>query len=232
MTPTNTNSRPIVLAIDDDPDMHALFRVALRQAAVELRVAASIGEAESCLSACAPNLILLDLNLQGASGLDLSRQLSAVLRIPIVAVSASSDDKARTMALQSGCCSFITKPINLRTFATEITSYLSSTAQMHHDLAIDPEFQKIRQQYLDTAIAHIEELSKRSSHDFFSDALLRNAAHRWAGASASVGLPQAEPLARRLESFARSPVPEKENEARELLSMLRIRFEEARSSLN
>ena len=224
------NSRPIVLAIDDDPDMHALFRVALRHAAIELRVAGSIGEAESCLSACAPNLILLDLNLQGTSGFDFSRQLSAVLRTPIVAVSASCDDKARTMALQSGCCSFITKPINLQTFATEITSHLSSTAQMHHELAVDPEFQKVRQQYFDTAIANIEELTSRSSNDFFSDSLLRNAAHRWAGASASVGLPEAEPLARRLENFARSPSPEKESEAREVLSNLKGRFQEARSS--
>jgi two-component system, cell cycle response regulator DivK len=78
-----------------------------------------------------PDLILMDVQLPGQDGLSFTHQLKsdpATARIPIVAMTAlaMSGDRERTLA--AGCDGYISKPINTRTFAEDISKYLANPA--------------------------------------------------------------------------------------------------------
>ncbi len=74
-----------------------------------------------------PNLILMDVQLQGMSGLDLIKKIKEdkiIGGIPIIAVTAFAmkDDKDKIMA--SGCDSYIAKPISIEPFLQEIAKFI------------------------------------------------------------------------------------------------------------
>ncbi len=77
-----------------------------------------------------PDLILIDLQLPGIDGYDVTRklrQLDGLKKIPIVALSAYvlQEDKDRCFA--AGCNGFINKPIDVDLITKEIETYLDST---------------------------------------------------------------------------------------------------------
>lgn len=74
-----------------------------------------------------PDLILVDMGLPDVDGqtvVTLLRQIPEMQDIPIVAVTAWPADKALEIAQRYGCDGCITKPIDIRTFPSEVASYL------------------------------------------------------------------------------------------------------------
>ncbi len=92
-----------------------------------------VSEGEAGLQAAVdetPDLILLDLGLPDMDGQTLVAFLKRVpelQNIPVIAVTAWPEDKAREMANAYGCDDFISKPINIRTFPDQIAKYLPQT---------------------------------------------------------------------------------------------------------
>ena len=77
-----------------------------------------------------PDLILLDLGLPDVDGQTLAtfiKRVPTLERVPLIALTAWPEDTARSMAKAYGCDGYIAKPINARTFASEITTYLDGT---------------------------------------------------------------------------------------------------------
>jgi CheY-like chemotaxis protein len=75
-----------------------------------------------------PDVILMDVQLPGLDGLTFAQQLkaeAATAHIPIIALTAlaMAGDRERTLA--AGCDGYIAKPINTRTFASEVGKFLS-----------------------------------------------------------------------------------------------------------
>jgi two-component system cell cycle response regulator DivK len=74
-----------------------------------------------------PDLILVDLGLPDVDGQTVIarlRQLEPLKDIPLVAVTAWPTETARPMALAYGCSGYISKPINTRKFAQQVTTHL------------------------------------------------------------------------------------------------------------
>lgn len=74
-----------------------------------------------------PDLVLIDLGLPDMDGqtvIALMRQEPQLLHTPIIAFTAWPEGTAHDMARAYGCDGVITKPINTRTFATDIARYL------------------------------------------------------------------------------------------------------------
>lgn len=70
-----------------------------------------------------PTVVLLDMNLPDASGLDLIVELRArreLDRVPVVAVTAHAMRGDRERCLEAGCDGYLSKPIDPRTFLTEL----------------------------------------------------------------------------------------------------------------
>lgn len=73
-----------------------------------------------------PDLILIDMGLPDIDGqtvVTLLKQIPELQNTPIVAITAWPADKATEMAQRYGCDGCILKPINIRTFPSEIASY-------------------------------------------------------------------------------------------------------------
>ena len=120
-----------LLIVDDNPENLKLILMVLASCGHELVTATDAIQALHAIERRMPDLILLDLQLPGMDGLELTRRLRANAKtrsIPIVAVTAyamkGDEDKAR----DAGCDDYLVKPIDKRLLREVVKSYLGSTA--------------------------------------------------------------------------------------------------------
>jgi CheY-like chemotaxis protein len=120
-----------ILIVDDNPVNLKLMRVLLAAEGYEVRTAADADEALTVLGRFQPRLILMDIQLPGMDGLELTRRLKAdrVTRDTIIlglTAYAMKGDEERI--LQAGCDGYVAKPIDTRTFPAVVERHLGRTA--------------------------------------------------------------------------------------------------------
>jgi diguanylate cyclase (GGDEF)-like protein len=104
-----------VLAIDDSPDVLALLAVRLRPENLNLVTAPSYDRGLQLATELQPDLILLDVEMPGASGLDLCRRLKAdpgTASIPIIFLTGSNDVDTKVHGFDLGATDYVTKPFH------------------------------------------------------------------------------------------------------------------------
>jgi CheY-like chemotaxis protein len=122
---------PYVLIVEDNQANMLLTRAVLERAGFSTEEAHSAEEAHNLLAEMRPDLILMDLQLPGKDGLEFARELRSdpdTADIPIVAVSSYAMKDDRWRVLSAGCDGYITKPIDTRSFASQVQDILSETA--------------------------------------------------------------------------------------------------------
>jgi CheY-like chemotaxis protein len=120
--------RSRVLIVDDNETNTKLAQYVLTSKGYDVRTAADAQEALSAIASFGPQLILMDLQLPGVDGLTLTRQLKAdstTKHIVIVATTAYAMKGDDERAFAAGCDGYITKPINTRMLASQVSGYLS-----------------------------------------------------------------------------------------------------------
>lgn len=113
-----------IVHIEDDPANRLLVRKLLTRAGYEVLDAADGISGVKLACQCEPDLVLVDLNIPGLDGFEVTLRLrgEAALRgVPIVAITAEGD---RDTSLSVGCDGFLQKPIDAKTFAATIGRYL------------------------------------------------------------------------------------------------------------
>ena len=123
--------REPILVVDDNPLNLKLTRVLLAGEGYEVHTAADAEEAFSELARCRPRLILMDLQLPGVDGLELTRRLKgdpALSAIPVVALTAYAMKGDALKAQQAGCDGYITKPVDTRTLPAVVREYIDAAA--------------------------------------------------------------------------------------------------------
>lgn len=118
---------PKVAVVEDNELNLKLFRDLLLTEALEVVDTMDGTKAYDLINNERPDLILMDIQLQGMSGLDVIRQVKAddqLKDIPIIAVTAFAmkDDEAKIM--ESGCDAYISKPISILSFMERVRFYL------------------------------------------------------------------------------------------------------------
>lgn len=81
-----------------------------------------------------PDLIILDLMLPGRSGLDVCRELRAMSNVPVVMLTAKSEEIDRVLGLELGADDYITKPFSLRELAARVRAVLRRAGKGAADL--------------------------------------------------------------------------------------------------
>ena len=103
----------MVAIVDDDELMRGALQGLLREAGLPARAFAS---AEEFLDSGAQHLsscLIADIRMPGMSGLDLQARLNAEhIRIPIIFMTAHSDERIRMQALRSGAVELLAKPFD------------------------------------------------------------------------------------------------------------------------
>lgn len=117
-----------ILIVDDNPTNLKLLRVLLEGEGYEVKTVTDAEEALDVLGSFRPRIILMDLQLPGMHGLELTQKLKADPKtnaIVIIAITAyamkGDDDKAAA----AGCDGYITKPVDTRTFPETLRKYLT-----------------------------------------------------------------------------------------------------------
>jgi signal transduction histidine kinase len=120
---------PRILHIEDDAANRLLVRKLLSAAGHEVVEAADGLEGVRLACAARPDLVLVDLNIPGLDGFEVTLRLrgeASLQGVPIVAITAEGD---RATSLAVGCSGFIQKPIDARSFASTIARYLGGKTE-------------------------------------------------------------------------------------------------------
>ncbi|MFF0746763.1 response regulator [Streptomyces sp. NPDC004111] len=99
-----------VLLIEDDPAVQRGVSLALRRRGHEAEVASSGEKGLQSIEYFEPDLVLLDLMLPGMSGLEVCRRIRERHQLPIIILSARSDDIDLVVGLEAGADDYIVKP--------------------------------------------------------------------------------------------------------------------------
>ena len=114
-----------VLAVDDDPAMRAMIADYLSEHDFSVRTAAGGGEMTREISRTAVDLLLLDVRLTDADGLELLRELRMKSALPIIVMSGHRRDEVdRVLGLELGADDYITKPFAMRELLARIRAVL------------------------------------------------------------------------------------------------------------
>ncbi|MBQ9942131.1 MAG: response regulator transcription factor [Christensenellaceae bacterium] len=135
-----------ILIIEDEKSIAQLLKYALEKEGFEVQTAACGAEGLEKISLRQPQLILLDLMLPDMDGLDICRQVTAQRNIPIIILSAKSDQVDKLIGLEYGADDYITKPFDIREVILRIRSVIRRISHVgevqdgrlsHGDLVMD-----------------------------------------------------------------------------------------------
>jgi len=107
-------SRPLVLIVDDDPVFTLLASETLQQADYDAVVTHTADSAMAAFAARRPDLVMLDVELPGASGFDICatlRNTPGCVDLPIIMVTGHEDTESIARAFEAGATDFINKPL-------------------------------------------------------------------------------------------------------------------------
>jgi two-component system alkaline phosphatase synthesis response regulator PhoP len=117
-----------VLVVDDEPAIVDIVRDYLVDAGYRVSSARSGEEAVRLVRSVVPDLIVLDLGLPDADGLDVARQVRQSSSVPIIVLTARGDEADRVIGLELGADDYVVKPFSPRELLARIRAVLRRTA--------------------------------------------------------------------------------------------------------
>ena len=125
-----------ILVVEDEPAIQELITWNLQQAGHQVIRAASAEQAQALIQGGLPDLVLLDWMLPGLSGIDLARRLRADRRtrhIPIIMLTARSEEQDKLAGLDTGADDYVTKPFSPRELNARVRAVLRRRAPQATD---------------------------------------------------------------------------------------------------
>lgn len=113
-----------ILVVDDDPEIRELLAHFLSQHGYSAATAADGIAMDEALAEQAADLVVLDLMLPGEDGLSLCRRLRSESSLPIIMLTAVSEDTDRIVGLEMGADDYLVKPFNPRELLARIKAVL------------------------------------------------------------------------------------------------------------
>ena len=117
-----------VLVVEDDREIAELVAAYLSRDGAAAVLASSAEEAEESCARREPDLVLLDLGLPGADGLEFLRSFRARSVAPVIIVSARESDEDKVQGLGLGADDFVSKPFSPRVLAARARALLRRVA--------------------------------------------------------------------------------------------------------
>lgn len=115
---------PIVVIVDDEAGIRRFVRTALESAGCTVAEAATAERANIELTTRKPDLLILDLGLPDADGLEVLATLRAWSGMPVLVLSARSDEHDKVAALDAGADDYLTKPFGVAELLARIRALL------------------------------------------------------------------------------------------------------------
>ena len=135
-----------ILIVDDEPQIRRVMRTTLSSHGYSIIEAKSGEEALSLIRTEHADLIVLDVNLPGISGLDTCREIRASSDVPIIMLTVRNSERDKVQALDAGADDYVVKPFGVEELMARIRAALRRAgpgdaipAFVSDDLVIDFE---------------------------------------------------------------------------------------------
>ena len=142
-----TLSKPLVLIVEDEAALATLLRYNLEKQGFRVEEAADGQEALTRIAETQPDLVLLDWMLPVMSGIEVCRQIrrrNATRDLPVIMVTARTEDQDAVRGLNTGADDYITKPFHMESLLARMRALLRRSNTLptksrltFHDLTMD-----------------------------------------------------------------------------------------------
>jgi DNA-binding response OmpR family regulator len=139
----------LIAVVDDEPDIRELVALHLKKAGFSVRTFPDAGQFQKSLAGSLPDLIVLDLMLPDADGIDICKDMKRGARtagVPVIMLTARGDELDRVLGLEIGADDYITKPFSPKELVARVKAVLRRSEQRNagnaielpQDVSIDP----------------------------------------------------------------------------------------------
>lgn len=125
----NDSAKPVILVVEDDPDLRTILRMQLTCQDFIVREAVNGLEGFQSVQASAPDCVILDLMmpvLDGFGFLKRARSLMTLVDMPILILTASEDERNKVRGYQYQADSYMSKPYDLDALTDEVRRLLAT----------------------------------------------------------------------------------------------------------
>ncbi len=194
--------KPRILVVEDEPGIADTLQYALRTEGFEPAWVTTGDEALALVHAQPPALVILDVGLPDASGFEVFKRLRAFSDVPVVFLTARSDEIDRVVGLELGADDYMAKPFSPRELVARVRSVLRRAAKpaapvlaqvhdqapVHAPVVVDEGRRQIRFYGRPLELSRYEfgllrTLASRPGHVYSRDALLERV---WGDATESM----------------------------------------------
>ena len=158
---------PRILLVDDEQPIQTLLSFPLQRDGYEVVAASDGREALQRFGEGRFDLVVLDLMLPRVDGLEVCRRLRSRSDVPIIMLTAKSDESDKVFGLELGADDYITKPFSVREFRSRVKAVLRRTAVARTDagdeeplhvldLCVDPAKRSVEVRGATVAITYVE----------------------------------------------------------------------------
>lgn len=147
-------AKPLVLLVEDEAALAAMLRYNLERQGFRVEEAGDGQEALHRLAETAPDLVLLDWMLPVMSGLEVCRQIRRrpqTRDVPVIMVTARTEDQDAVRGLDTGADDFVTKPFNMDALLARMRALLRRTGAApakgvleFHDIRLDQTAHRVQ----------------------------------------------------------------------------------------
>src|ERR1044072_1955731 len=129
--PPRTEPKPLIVIVEDEPELAQLLSVHLEKAGMHTQVCNRAAHALRFLKKNFANLVLLDVNLPDQSGFSLVDDLKgADIAVPIIFVTGNVEETSKVKGLDIGADDYVTKPFSYNELVARIRAVLRRTESM------------------------------------------------------------------------------------------------------
>jgi DNA-binding response OmpR family regulator len=114
----------VILVVDDEPKIVQIARDYLEHAGFQVLAAYNGQSALAAARASKPDLIVLDLGLPKMDGLDVTRELRRTSNVPVIMLTARSEESDKLVGLELGADDYITKPFSPKELVARVRTVL------------------------------------------------------------------------------------------------------------
>src|SRR5262245_52721765 len=111
---------PLALIVDDDQNFAHSLELLVKREGFRTQVASTLAEAQECVKASQPDVILLDVGLPDGGGLELLPEEKDTIRGQVIVVTGQASVDTAVEALREGVLDFLVKPIDAKRLKTTL----------------------------------------------------------------------------------------------------------------
>lgn len=130
-------NKPAILVVEDDKPIRNLMVTTLKTHDYKYYTADSGSEALLVASSHNPDVVFLDLGLPDIDGIDVIRQIRSWSNMPIIVISARSEDEDKIQALDAGADDYLTKPFSVEELLARLRATVRRLSLMRSDAVGD-----------------------------------------------------------------------------------------------